>query len=127
MNMRTAIFGLALSSTMLLAGCTTPGRFEWGGYESALYVYAKKPDQRPAYRAALEQAVERGRRTNRLAPGLLSELGYLSLEDGDVGAAVALFEEEMNAFPESRPFLTSVVARARGSNAPSAIKTEVKS
>lgn len=112
MNMRTPLLCVAFAVATLVSGCATPSRFEWGGYEGALYTYAKKPDQRPAYRTALEQAVERGRQQNRLAPGLLSELGYLSLEDGDVPRAVALFEEEMRIFPESRPFLSSVIARA---------------
>jgi hypothetical protein len=101
---------------LLLTGCATPSRFEWGGYESALYSYAKKPDLRPQYRAALEKAVEQGRKTNRLAPGLLAELGYLALEDGDIAVAVSLFEEEMRAFPESRAFLEVVVARAKGAS-----------
>lgn len=104
----------ATATVLLLSACATPSRFEWGGYEGALYGYAKKPELRPQYRTALERAIEQGRKTNRLAPGLLAELGYLALEDGDVATAVPLFEEEMRAFPESRPFLTGVVARAKG-------------
>lgn len=99
---------------LLLSACGTTSRFEWGGYEGALYGYAKKPELRPQYRATLEKAVEQGRRTNRLAPGLLAELGYLSLEDGDTATAVRYFEEEMKTFPESRAFLEGVVARAKG-------------
>lgn len=107
------VLGIAVGA-LLLASCATPSRFEWGGYEGALYSYAKKPDMRPQYRVALEKAVEQGRKTNRLAPGLLAELGFLALEDGDVATAVPLFEEEMRTFPESRLFLQSVVARATG-------------
>lgn len=99
---------------LTLAACATPSRFEWGNYESALYVYAKRPDTRPEYRVALEKAIEQGRRTNRLAPGLLAELGYLSLEDGDTSSALNLFQEEMRVFPESRPFLQDVVSRING-------------
>ena len=88
--------------------------YDSGNYEGALYTYAKKPDTRPQYRAALEKAIADGRRMNRLAPGLLAELGYIHLEDGDSAEAVRLFEEEMKAFPESRPFLESVTARAKG-------------
>jgi hypothetical protein len=49
-----------------------------------------------------------------LAPGLLAELGYLSLEDGDTSQAIRLFEEEMTTFPESRIFLGGIVARTKG-------------
>lgn len=113
MRRSRALAGLAALS-LLLTACATTGRFEWGNYEGALYSYAKKPELRPQYRTSLEKAIEQGRRTNRIAPGLLAELGYLSLEDGDTAAALALFEEEMRLFPESRPFLESVAARARG-------------
>jgi hypothetical protein len=114
MKRRTqAIVGIAVVA-FVLAACATPSRFEWGGYEGALYGYAKKPDLRPQYKTALTKAVEAGRKTNRLAPGLLAELGYLALEDGDVATAVTLFEEEMRTFPESRPFLQGVVARTKG-------------
>lgn len=110
-----AILGIG-AVALLLSACATPSRFEWGGYEGALYSYAKKPDLRPQYRTALERAIEQGRKTNRLAPGLLAELGYLALEDGDVATAVPLFEEEMRAFPESRAFLQGVVARAQSAS-----------
>ena len=109
---RMAIGAAAL--TLLLSACATPSRFEWGSYEGALYAYSKKPDLRPTYRKALEKAINEGRRTRRLAPGLLAELGYLTLEDGDSAGAVRLFEEEMESFPESRPFLQGIVLRAKG-------------
>lgn len=105
-----ACFGMA----SLLSACATPSRFEWGGYEGALYAYAKKPELRPNYRAALERAIDQGRKSNRLAPGLLAELGYLDLEDHNEVEAVRHFDEEMTAFPESRAFLSDVVARLRG-------------
>lgn len=106
-----AICGLVL---LLLAACAPTTRFEWGSYEGSLYAYAKQPAQKEAFRTALVRAIEKGQQTNRVAPGLNAELGYLYLEDGDTQKAVALFEEEMRLFPESRKFLTSVVARAKG-------------
>jgi hypothetical protein len=111
----------------LSACATATNRFEWGGYEGALYAYAKKPDRRPDYRATLEKAVEKGRQTDRVAPGLLAELGYLYLEDGDAEHAVPLFEEEMRRFPEARPFMTSVIARAKSTSQTTSPTTEVKS
>jgi hypothetical protein len=49
--------------------------------------------------------------TNRVAPGLLAELGYLHLEDGDIPGAIALFEEEKALFPESKKLMNDVIAR----------------
>ena len=97
-----------------LASCAPTTRFEWGAYEGSLYAYAKRPDQKEAFRTALLRAIEKGRESNRIAPGLNAELGYLYLEEGDTQKAVSYFEEEMRLFPESRKFLASVVARAKG-------------
>lgn len=97
-----------------LAACAPTSRFEWGAYDTALYAYAKKPEAREAYRTALVAAIERGRASNRIAPGLLAELGYLHLEDGQQAAAIKCFEEEMSLFPESAPFMSGVIARLTG-------------
>lgn len=109
---------VAAGISLALASCATPSRFEWGGYEGALYAYAKKPTLRENYRQALVKAVEEGKRTNRLAPGLQAELGYLALEDGDALGAVTYFEGEMRSFPESRAFLQGVVARSKAEPPP---------
>jgi len=93
------VLGLALSA------CATPPRFEWGGYDTQLYRYYKNSANRADYRQALETAIERGQATNRIAPGLNAELGFLAYEDGDTATAHRYFEAEMNLFPESREFL----------------------
>ncbi|MAN73640.1 MAG: DUF4810 domain-containing protein [Cytophagaceae bacterium] len=85
--------------------------FEYGSYESSLYTYYKKPDMREKFRTSLEKAIEKGEQTDRLAPGLYAELGYLYLQDGDVKTATAMFEREAAAFPESRYFMTSINER----------------
>jgi hypothetical protein len=112
--------GLALAiAAGALCACAPATRFNWGVYEDALYGYYKNPSQREEYRNALLAAVERGRNQNNVAPGLLAELGYLYLEDGDQARAQQLFEEEMTRFPESREFLTRIMSNARaGSTAP---------
>lgn len=117
--------GLAGGLMLLaLAACAPTTRFEWGAYEGSLYAYAKQPTQKEVFRTALVRAIERGKETNRVAPGMNAELGYLFLEDGDTQRAVALFEEEMRLFPESRKFLTSVVVRAKGEGKVPAAGTE---
>jgi hypothetical protein len=106
--------GVAALAALSVAACATPSRFEWGNYENSLYVYYKKPDARENYRKSLVDAIERGEESQRVAPGLYAELGFLSLEDGNNAEAVAGFEKEMAAFPESRPFLSSIVSRITG-------------
>jgi hypothetical protein len=102
------------AAALLVSACAPTTRFEWGNYEGALYAYAKKPETRPQYRAALESAIQKGRQTNRIAPGLQAELGYVLLEDGDKAGARVQFEGEMHDFPESKAFLKGVVDRLDG-------------
>ncbi len=108
---------LAALAALSVAACATPTRFEWGNYENSLYAYYKKPDSRENYRKSLVDAIERGEESQRLAPGLHAELGFLSLEEGKNAEAIARFEKEMAAFPESRSFLGSIVARISGAPA----------
>jgi len=97
-----------------VAACATPSRFEWGNYEYSLYSFSKAPEARENYRKSLQDAILRGEQSARLAPGMHAELGYLFLEDGNNAEAIASFQKEMAAFPESRVFLSSVVARLTG-------------
>lgn len=103
---------VAAGVALLGTGCATPARFEWGSYENSLYQYYKKPGTGPQYEEALQKAVAAGEKTQKVAPGLYAELGYLSLERDDVKSAVTWFEKEMALFPESRPFLTRIIAQA---------------
>lgn len=114
MTRRTSI---ALGLLVLCVACAPTSRFEWGNYEMALYRYHKQPAEREAYRAALVQAIERGEARNRVAPGLNAELGYLSLEAGDAGGAIALFEREVVLYPESARFLNGVIEQLRNPTA----------
>jgi hypothetical protein len=121
--MRKIALAASIASISFLSACAPASRFEWGNYEMALYAYAKNPAARDTYRQALVTAIEQGRSTDRIAPGLLAELGYLYLEDGDRSQAVRYFEEEMRLFPESAPFLTRVIARVNAGASSAAIVT----
>ncbi|MEH6490226.1 DUF4810 domain-containing protein [Hyphomonas oceanitis] len=101
-----------------LAACATPPRFEYGAYEPTLYAFYKKPEMREKFETALEAAIEKGEASDRLAPGLYAELGYLRLDQGDQAAAIQLFEKEASAFPESAYFMNGVVNRLKGIETP---------
>ena len=100
------------------AACVAPSRFEWGDYENSLYSFSKTPEARESYRKSLQVAIQRGEQSKRLAPGMYAELGYLFLEDDNNAEAIASFQKEMAAFPESRVFLGSVVTRLTGGSTP---------
>lgn len=100
-----------LTVALATSACAPTSLFEWGNYEPALYAYSQNPENRSVYKDALEKAIERGRTRNAVAPGLLAELGYLHMEDGDYAEALRYFQEERTRFPESAGLMDRVIAR----------------
>ncbi|RYG88904.1 MAG: DUF4810 domain-containing protein [Alphaproteobacteria bacterium] len=107
----------ALATSLGVTACAPASLFEWGTYEQSLYAYSENPENREVYQLSLEQAIERGRSRNAVAPGLLAELGYLHMEAGEKAEAVKCFEEERERFPESAPLMNRVIASLTGSAA----------
>ena len=95
-----------------LSGCATNSRFEWGNYDSSLYVYSKHPDKLPVFEAALREAIQKGKAGGRIAPGLQAELGYCYLGEGKRAEALELFKAEVVSFPESRAFISKIIEQA---------------
>lgn len=112
---RKIVLMAALAGAAALTACAPTSRFEWGSYEQALYAYSENPENRGVYKEALERAIERGRARNAVAPGLLAELGYLYLEEGNSAEAMRYFREERTLFPESAGLMDRVIAQLGGS------------
>lgn len=96
----------------LIVACASTNRFVWGDYENALYLYYKQPEYLDEYIRALEAAIVDGHAENKVAPGLLAELGYIYLVQGDSVRARELFQEEIDLFPESGVFLYGIIERS---------------
>ena len=113
---------LLCAGAVALTACVAAPRFEYGAYEPTLYAYYKKPELADKFETALEKAIEKGEASDRLAPGLYAELGYLKLNQGDQATAVELFRKEAE-------FMSGVVSRLTDQNAEaglpeSAVETE---
>ena len=117
MNRKLALL-TAFIGAVALTACAPTSRFEWGAYEQALYAYSQNPENRGVYKTALENAIERGRARDAIAPGLLAELGYLHLEDGNAVEALKYFREERTLFPESAVLMDRVITQLGGSASP---------
>ena len=100
---------VALACISIVSACAPQQRFEWGSYERDLYRYYQNAGDRENYKNALIRAIDRGEETNRVAPGLYAELGFLHWEQGDLAEAQQYFEREMELFPESRVFISSYI------------------
>jgi hypothetical protein len=117
MNRKLALL-TAFIGAVALTACAPTSRFEWGAYEQALYAYSQNPENRGVYKAALENAIERGRARDAIAPGLLAELGHLYLEEGNSVEALKYFREERTLFPESAVLMDRVITQLGGSASP---------
>ena len=103
------LIGLAVVGA-LTTGCVTPGLYQWGGYEQALYTSYKDPTKVENLRQNLEAhiaATEQGKQI--VAPGLYAELGTLYLQSGDLDKAKTYYARERDAWPESRVLMTSLI------------------
>ncbi len=108
MQPRHLIFvGLALA----LSACA-PQKYNWGDYSSSLRDYYIDPAAEPAYEKTLA-SVTSPSGGQKVPPGLYAEYGYEELAHGDVDKAVALFEREKAAWPESAVFMDKAIAAAK--------------
>ncbi|UEM02665.1 DUF4810 domain-containing protein [Skermanella rosea] len=110
--MRTSrIFVLAAAA--ICAGCGPTTKYYWGNYSRSLYDYQQNPTNQVTYQAALESIIASGDQTRKVPPGIYAELGYLKLSSGDSEGAVALFEKEKSAWPESALMMEKAILNAR--------------
>jgi len=114
---------IALAS-LLLTGCAT-GIYQWGGYDALLYQSYKNPEKTLEFRQGLELHITKMEALKqKIAPGLYAELGTLYLQAGDATKAVAMYNKERDAWPESRGLMDALINNV-GKRASE--KSEVKS
>ncbi|MDS4013400.1 MAG: DUF4810 domain-containing protein [Candidatus Accumulibacter sp.] len=101
---------------MTLAACVAqpPSLYQWGAYEELLYQAYKDPVAVEAMRTKLVAHIaEMEVGSRKIAPGLYAELGTLYLLAGSADQAVAHYEKERDAWPESRGLMTSLIDNLR--------------
>lgn len=101
----------AVLAALALSGCaTTREAYDWGGYDQMLYESYKEAAKAGEFRAELEAHITALEARNAtVAPGLYADLGTLYLEAGDSDRAIALYEKERAAWPESRGLMTALI------------------
>ncbi len=102
---RSLKISLAVSALVTVSACVPASRFEWGTYDQELFRYHQDAANREDYVRALERTIERGEASDRVAPGMYAELGYLMWEEGRFDEADTMFVREIRLFPESRYFV----------------------
>ena len=99
---------------LFLAGCghsnAPRSLYYWdGSYSSSLYSYLSEDGDATEQISRLENLVQLStQRGYKVAPGLYAHLGLLYLNNGNLGAANANFDKEVQNFPESKEFINFI-------------------
>ncbi len=99
---------------LLLAGCNQPDTprslYYWDGtYNNALYTYLNEGGDANEQISHLENLIQISiQKGYKVAPGLYAHLGLLYLNNGNLGAANANFDKEVQNFPESREYINFI-------------------
>lgn len=107
--------GLTVAAALLLAGCVQQQQmYTWGGYDASMYQYAKDTTKQTEFRETLANIIAASKSAGTpVPPGIHAEYGYQLLEMGKPDEAVAAFNAEKAAWPESTQFMESMIAYAR--------------
>lgn len=98
---------------VLLGACETQqGLYDWGEYEPRLYAYYKDPDDLEPLMADLESTLAAGEETQRVPPGLYAEYGYFLMTKKRHDEAIAYFNKEKTAWPESSVLMDKMIGFA---------------
>jgi len=100
---------LALTA-FALGGCAAQPIYHWGGYESMLYAGYKDPAKMEEMKLGLERYIaEMDKSGQKIAPGLLAELGTLYLQSGSSDKAIAMYKRERDTWPESKVLMSAMI------------------
>lgn len=96
-----------------LNGCASNSLYDWGHYEDSLYDRYVKEDLTHGEAYAQETITDTERNQGRVPPGVYADYGFLLYRRGDKTGAVAYFEKEKHAFPESTALMAKLIERVR--------------
>lgn len=105
-----------LCAGLLCTACATKGPgplYMWEAFPTHQYKALLREGASPEEQIRLMQAhAEKAKAANAsLPPGFRAHLGLLYLNTGDAGEAKRLWEAEKAAFPESTPFMDSLLKK----------------
>jgi hypothetical protein len=121
------ITGIYLAVTSSLIACGGPNLYYWGDYEQGLYdrYVSEQHAQADAY--LLETITDAEQQHQKAPPGAYADYGFQLFKRGDRNGAIAYFEKEKLAFPESSALMTKLIDRIKQNNAALADKTPPQS
>lgn len=113
---RSCMAGVAAAiASLLLPGCAQPPKplYYWGAYQAQVYDHLRSDSKGPLEQLRLlnEQAEKAKSAGLPLPPGYHAHLGLVYLELGRTDEARRALETERERFPESAPYIDSLLKR----------------
>lgn len=109
------IKGLSILLLAILISACTQTKYNWGGYENALYQYYKNPAELEALAEELGDTIAQAEREGKIPPGLYAEFGYILLVQRKNSEAIVYFEKEKKRWPESARLMDTMLKTAKAS------------
>jgi hypothetical protein len=106
---------LAITAVALLLGsCAPQAIYNWSGYDNAVYSYTKANDEKSLQELVVvyQKLIKNPGSSNRPAPGICADYGYLLLKKGEVAKGKELLKQEVAFYPESAVFVERIIKRA---------------
>lgn len=106
------------ATLILMSGCVSPKTlYYYGDYSESYYATKKEAtdENMLALQAAIEKAIENRKdgRSQRVAPGMYANLGYLYLKAGKADRAIENFEKEKATYPEAIIFMDRMINKVK--------------
>lgn len=95
-----------------LIGCGANRYYNWGDYDTKMYKHYKNPAEREDFIKALKEILDDAEPAGKVPPGIYAEYGFVMYDQGNNQQAVIYFQKEANKWPESRAFMTKLIAIA---------------
>jgi len=95
-----------------LIGCGAHTRYNWSNYDTKMYSHYKNPSEREQFVQALKEILDYAEPEGKVPPGIYAEYGFVLYEEGNNQQAVIYFQKEADKWPESRAFMTKLIAMA---------------
>ena len=123
MNLKLSF--LLVGIALIASGCIQT-KYQWGGYEQALYDYYKTPAEIEVYAEELADTIDDGEREGKVPPGIYAEFAYILMLQGDIKKAISFFEKEKKLWPESARFMDLMIKNAKSYKYKKPVETKPK-
>lgn len=104
---------IVIVGLLSLTGCAAKTHYVWSDYDSKLYKYYQNPSERDEFVLQLKEVLDESESSGSVPPGIYAEYGYMMYEQGNSLQAVMYYQKESDKWPESKVFMSKMIANAQ--------------